>query len=331
MIKEIFVDMDGVLCDFVSAIYGIKGKQYREVEYRGGFDDLWQNVGMTEEEMWAIVDHTPDWWRSLKPYPWANDLMELLMNQGVPVRILSTARKHHTSYSGKVQWLEDHGFNQPLILCAEKNLLAGPGRVLVDDKEENVAEWVADGGMGITFPQPWNYAWVTSQLATGFDGLIDPRMGYVEFKLNRARDSVNPKEACGQAKTGLHTTPPRVLLELGAAMSEGAKKYGPYNYRDTAIRSSIYFDAVMRHMYAWWEGEDIDPDSGLPHVVKAMSSLVVLRDSQIGGICLDDRPRKTDPKVLHYLIGGQREERAGIQGDRPAGAVAGGKGHAGGA
>ena len=38
------------------------------------------------------------------------------------------------------------------------------------------------------------------------------------------------------------------------------------------------------------KGEDIDPDSGLPHIVKCLASLVVLRDAQINGKLTDDRP-----------------------------------------
>jgi hypothetical protein len=56
------------------------------------------------------------------------------------------------------------------------------------------------------------------------------------------------------------------------------------------VRASVYFDATIRHLFSWWEGEDIDPDSGLHHVTKALSSLTVLRDAQLQGMCTDDRP-----------------------------------------
>jgi hypothetical protein len=73
-------------------------------------------------------------------------------------------------------------------------------------------------------------------------------------------------------------------------MLEGAAKYGRHNYRIAGVRASVYYDAAMRHLMAWWEGEDIDPDSGLPHVVKAMACFAVLRDAQINGKLNDDRP-----------------------------------------
>jgi hypothetical protein len=102
----------------------------------------------------------------------------------------------------------------------------------------------------------------------------------------------NPKESLGIRKVPLHTIPVKPLLELGLAMMEGGRKYGTHNYREAGVRYSTYYDAAMRHLTAWWEGEDIDPDSGLPHVVKAMACMLVLRDSQHMGNGIDDRPTR---------------------------------------
>lgn len=100
----------------------------------------------------------------------------------------------------------------------------------------------------------------------------------------------NPKDACGIRKVPLSCVPLPVLLELGCAMLEGAVKYGRHNYRAIGVRASVYFDAAIRHLFAYWEGQDLDPDSGMPHIVKAMACLAVLRDAQIQGKCTDDRP-----------------------------------------
>jgi hypothetical protein len=84
--------------------------------------------------------------------------------------------------------------------------------------------------------------------------------------------------------------PAEVLLELGLAMQEGARKYARHNYRIAGVRASVYYDAAMRHLMAWWEGEDIDPDSGLSHLTKAMACLVVIRDAVVNNNWTDDRP-----------------------------------------
>lgn len=110
----------------------------------------------------------------------------------------------------------------------------------------------------------------------------------------------NPKDAVGVRKAPLSTVPAGVLMEIGLAMMEGARKYGRHNYRVTGVRASVYYDAALRHLMDWWEGTDIDPDSGLSHVTKALACLTVLRDAEINGMLEDDRP-PGQPLHLAYL------------------------------
>ncbi len=109
----------------------------------------------------------------------------------------------------------------------------------------------------------------------------------------------NPKDAVGVGKAYLSVVPLGVLWELGLAMLEGSLKYGRHNYRKAGVRASVYFDATMRHMSAWWEGEDIDPDSELSHITKAIASLTVLRDAMQQQMWVDDRPPR--PKNGKWL------------------------------
>lgn len=108
-----------------------------------------------------------------------------------------------------------------------------------------------------------------------------------------AKKETNPKDAVGIKKAPVSTVSAAVILETGVAMAEGARKYGRHNYREAGVRGSVYYDATVRHLMAWWEGEDIDPDSGLSHITKAIASLAVLRDSMIQENWTDDRPPAT--------------------------------------
>ena len=105
----------------------------------------------------------------------------------------------------------------------------------------------------------------------------------------------NPKDLIGIRKAPFSTVSGAVIAEVGTAMLEGAAKYGRHNYRVVGVRASVYYDATMRHLVGWWEGEDLDPDSGLSHVTKAIASLVVLRDAMLNGKCEDDRPPACAP------------------------------------
>ena len=103
----------------------------------------------------------------------------------------------------------------------------------------------------------------------------------------------NPKDSLGTKKWRQYcTVPTTIIWELGVAMLEGARKYGRHNYRKAGIRASVYVDAAKGHIDQWWEGEDIDSDSGLNHLVKAAACLAVLRDAQVNDMCKDDRPPK---------------------------------------
>ncbi len=106
----------------------------------------------------------------------------------------------------------------------------------------------------------------------------------------------NPKDLIGVRKVPMSCVPAGVLLDLALALHEGAVKYGRHNYRVAGVRSSVYYDAAVGHLMDWWEGEDIDPDSGLSHVTKAIASLTVLRDAMFQEKLTDDRPPRS--KVL---------------------------------
>ncbi len=56
----------------------------------------------------------------------------------------------------------------------------------------------------------------------------------------------------------------------------------------------------MRHLIAWWEGEDNDPDSDMSHIAKALTSLVVLRDAMHQDKIDDDRPPKS--KEIYWQL-----------------------------
>lgn len=108
----------------------------------------------------------------------------------------------------------------------------------------------------------------------------------------------NPKDAMGVKKPPMSTVSGPVLQEVGVSMMEGALKYGRHNYRFAGVRSSVYYDAALRHLIAWWEGQDIDPDSGISHLSKAIAGLAVIRDAEINGKMVDDRPPKANQE--HY-------------------------------
>jgi hypothetical protein len=95
------------------------------------------------------------------------------------------------------------------------------------------------------------------------------------------------KHDAGKLPLGL--VPSELLRAVAAVMGFGANKYGRYNWCKGMDWSRVY-DALQRHLLAWWDGEDRDPESGEPHLAHAGCCLAFLLTYQARGSGKDDRP-----------------------------------------
>jgi dATP/dGTP diphosphohydrolase len=103
---------------------------------------------------------------------------------------------------------------------------------------------------------------------------------------------INPKDALGLKKPPLRLVPSSALFYMARVMGLGAAKYGPYNWRERKVRRSIYLEAAMRHILSALDGEDIDPESGVPHEAHAAACMGIVLDALATGNLVDDRPVK---------------------------------------
>ena len=99
----------------------------------------------------------------------------------------------------------------------------------------------------------------------------------------------NPKHAAGSAKAPLHLVPGSALVYEALVFELGAKKYGPFNWRDTAVVRSVYLDAAMRHLLALMDGQDVDEESGQPHEAHVRACMAIILDARELGKLIDDR------------------------------------------
>jgi hypothetical protein len=123
--------------------------------------------------------------------------------------------------------------------------------------------------------------------------------------------SLDPKGEAGSKKTPLHLLPPYALAQTALAHAEGARKYGLFNWRTNKVCATTYIGAMLRHLTAWQDGEDIDADSGLSHIAKIAACCNILMDAQHCGTLVDDRskvPRMSRAEVLQTM----REEDAAL-------------------
>ena len=163
----IFVDLDDVLVDFTSAacqIHGFNPEVVREKQ-RGewGINTV---MGLTLDEFWEPI-HNYVWgenkfWEGLELLPWAIDLIKVVekacTRRGCQWLILSSPSSTAECHLGKVKWLKNHfgkDFSK-FIITGRKELLAGPARLLIDDREKNCQSFTAAGGESFVFPQYGN-------------------------------------------------------------------------------------------------------------------------------------------------------------------------------
>lgn len=111
----------------------------------------------------------------------------------------------------------------------------------------------------------------------------------------------NPKDRIGITKPNLFVVPPAAQIYMALAMQDGAVKYGPYNWRENAVKASIYIAACQRHLLQWLDGQDNAEDSGKPHLAHAMACLGILADAIETGNLVDDRPLPgSSPELIEF-------------------------------
>jgi hypothetical protein len=103
-------------------------------------------------------------------------------------------------------------------------------------------------------------------------------------------DTTNPKDLVGDTKVSMTKLPAVAIVHGAHAMMDGARKYGPYNWRAKKVVAHIYIDAALRHLTAWFEGEELAQDSKVHHLGHAIACCAILLDAQETGNLVDDRP-----------------------------------------
>lgn len=89
-------------------------------------------------------------------------------------------------------------------------------------------------------------------------------------------------------KPRMDLIPPEAIEALADILSHGAEEYSERDW-ETGARWGRYFAALMRHMWAWWAGQDLDPKSGRSHLWHALACVAFLVTYEKRKIGEDDR------------------------------------------
>lgn len=158
--------------------------------------------------------------------------------------------------------------------------------------EKAIAEWQ---GKQVRYAHKLGSGWVfdlTSNVSSEDKTEPESPRGNPENKGvegGKPSNTENPKDAIGAGKLPLHLWPTTATMMGGIGLLNGMLKYGRSNWRAAGVRASIYYDACHRHLDAWFEGEDIDPDDNVPHLAAALACIAIIVDAQAAGKLNDDR------------------------------------------
>lgn len=160
--SKVYVDMDGVLVDFIGPALKKLGIVMPPHLWPKGEWDISKVTGIPSEEVWNTIDEPgTDFWLQLQAYSpdtihWFRGLqVQFGVKNVIVCSYPTTARCFHQKSHWINMWL-DHAVPRIMMRGCDKALLARPGVLLIDDNEKNTAEFVAAGGSAILFPRRWN-------------------------------------------------------------------------------------------------------------------------------------------------------------------------------
>lgn len=131
---QIFSDLDGVLTDFDG-----HAKKHDKFDAKG--NPKWDELDL-------------QWWKTMPAYDGAKEFYDALRERG-RTRMLTAPIMNADSFRGKAEWAKEFRRSRFALLdliiakADDKNLLARPHHILVDDREKNIDAWVKAGGIGI--------------------------------------------------------------------------------------------------------------------------------------------------------------------------------------
>ena len=142
-ISCIYLDLDGVIADFVKRYKELYRMEPKEAEKSKKFDSFFDEFIATNQ--FATLDLMPD----------AMDAITYLRKLNVPTQILSSTaneKRYDDISKQKMIWLQTHGITfTPNFVPGKKYKYkyAAPDKIIIDDTESVIEDWRKAGGIGI--------------------------------------------------------------------------------------------------------------------------------------------------------------------------------------
>jgi 5'(3')-deoxyribonucleotidase len=156
--------MDGVIADFVGGICKAHGRAtpYKNNPAAYGIFDMEKLWGVSSREFWRAAEY-PGFWALLDKTPEADEIVSAVLAAFGKdnVAILTAPCEYKECIPEKKDWIRRYypELSGNMLFGSAKRFLAGPNKVLIDDRDKNIKDFRDAGGAGIIVPRPWNSEW----------------------------------------------------------------------------------------------------------------------------------------------------------------------------
>ncbi len=152
-----YLDLDGVVCDFVGGALRLHGKELAPNEVEWDFCTQIGFNGVNDPAFWDGMGQS--FWAGLEWTPEGPDLVKAIEAIfGENVALMTSPCLTPGGVEGKVEWVAKHmpAYRRRLFVGPAKHLAAGPHKILVDDHDANCWKFREYGGAAVMVPRPWN-------------------------------------------------------------------------------------------------------------------------------------------------------------------------------
>lgn len=167
----ILFDMDGVIfdlltpwLDWINNDYDIQSRLFMDGRRVNGESlnfkpehvtqwDVAKSLGLTNEEAYRFFKN-PFMYRSIKPIEGAIESLEYLCEAGLPLKICTAGIEHVQPRIEKIKEYMPWWPVRDIVFTKDKASVRG--RVLIDDKIQNLLDFDSVNGVSICYDQPYN-------------------------------------------------------------------------------------------------------------------------------------------------------------------------------
>ena len=271
---KIAIDLDGCVYDYVAALRGHFAAH--GVEFMPDPDryEIWDCWNIDKERYLQIVRQAEfeGLFHQGQPYPGAIEALQQLKKAGHSIHIITHRMNPHAQTS-TVGWLASNDVPCDTLTFTEDKS-GYPVDICIEDNIENANAIVAGGVPCVLMDRPWNAQFEWKPRVSTWPQFVEEVRKTTIIESARVvagevRQTSPTGGQKGQKPEQYSLIPVEPLAEVARVYAHGAEKYSRDNYL-LGYDYSLSYDALQRHVNAFWSGETCDRDSGLHHLAHAV-------------------------------------------------------------